>query len=266
MGEDSKDKGSNTNSISIKKWVGIGIFLLLLGVGFYLYYFYPQPHEGFALISPDLKKELNVLVVGIDDEESVKKGKVEADSIMVVKLKAEDKKLEFKSIPSHYKINDSYLKDMKVEQIAKEIKKIIGYQPEYYFTINYQGFKKVVNELSGIKIKLDDSLKVPDLGLYLKKGTNLLSGKEALNFARWYDYRGDEIDRINRQQQVIKGLINKVLQTNTLLNLPKLYSTVVKTFNAVNTNLDQELIKNVYEFLRNKDQIDIKYDIISQSQ
>lgn len=268
MKEKNNDNSVNEeNSVKAKrnfnkKWIGIVIALILLLAGFSLYYFYPQMSSGLAVISDELGENINILVVGMDNRSSVTKGTIEADSIVLVRLEAKDKTLTFNAIPSNIKIDNKPLKKTSLENMPGKIKKLTGIEPEYYFAVGYKGFKKVIDRLSGIKVELKEPLKVPDLGLYLKKGNNILSGKEALNYARWYDYTKDEMDRIKRQQQVLKGVVDKVLQSKTLLNVPKLYNTVVETFQSIDTNLDQSFVSEVFEFLKNRKNIEIKYKIV----
>jgi LCP family protein required for cell wall assembly len=260
--EANESKNSKNNKFN-KKWLGIIIALILLLIGFYLYYFYPQMGSGLAVIGNELGERVNVLIVGLDDRDSVEKGEIEADSIVLVRLEAEKKILTFTAIPPNTKIDDESLKKISPEKMSEKIEEVIGVEPEYYFAIGYKGFEKVVDELSGIEVNLEEPLKVPDLGLYLKEGKNLLSGKEALNYSRWYDYTKDEKDRIKRQQQVLVGIVDKVLQSKTLLNIPKLYTTVIETFKSIETNLDQALISEVFEFLRNRNNMEINYKIFT---
>lgn len=260
MGE-SKNNEDNNKKIN-KKWIGLIIALILLLVGFYLYYFYPQMGSGLAVIGDKLGETVNVLVVGLDDRDSVEKGEIEADSIVLVRLEANKKMLTFNAIPPNTKIDNQSLKKIQPENMPEKIEEVTGVRPEYYFAVGYEGFEKVVDKLSGIEVELEEPLNVPELGLFLKEGKNLLSGKEALNYARWYDYTKNEKDRIKRQQQVLAGIIDKLLQSKTLLNVSKLYTTIIETFKSIETNLDQALVSEVFEFLRNRKNIEIKYKIL----
>jgi polyisoprenyl-teichoic acid--peptidoglycan teichoic acid transferase len=244
-------------------WTGIIIAIVLLIGGFYLYYYYPKSMPGMASISPKLEKDLNILVVGLDDVESVEKGEIEADSLVLVKLRASEKELSFSLIPSDTKINEVAIKSLPVEELLEKINEVEGVKADYHFVISYNGFIKIIDELGGIDIKLDEALKVADLDINLKEGSNHLTGKEALNFSRFYDYKKDEIDRLERQQMVIKGLVKEGLKAETILKVPRLFSLVLETFEDTSTNIDFSLVSEVIEFLNNLDDLNINYSIMN---
>ncbi|MFW5980101.1 MAG: LCP family protein [Halanaerobiales bacterium] len=247
-----------------KRWIGIIIALILLLGGFYLYYFYPQLIPGMAGTSPEIEEDVHILLIGRDDEGSVEEGEIDSDSIMLATIKAESNKLLFRAIPSDTKYEDDPIKKISPEDLPDTVEELTGIKAEYYFSLSYDGFKKVINELGGIKIELEDDLQIPDLGLDLKKGENILSGKEALNYVRWYDYEKNEIDRLNRHQQVIESILDKVLARETLTDIPQLYSTIIESYKSVETNMDKDLVDDLIELAREKEEIELEYEIIDE--
>lgn len=256
MKEEEKEHSSET-----KKWIGIFLAVVLIIAGFYIYYLYFYSNSSMALINPELNDEINILVIGWGDEDDpIDYDNKKADAVVMIKLLTRENKLIVNSVPSYSAFNGKLYKDYNITYIRKKMEKQVD-SDLYYFTINYDGFKKIVNELSGIEVKLDRPLEIPELGLYLDEGKNLLSGKEALNYARWYQEDNNK-DRIHRQYDIVKGILDKILQKNTLLNVPKLYSTLVNTMDAVDTNLDKELITGILNLLRNKNQIILEHRVI----
>lgn len=249
----------NKKENNYKIIIAIIIALLLLSIGFYLYYFYPQIIPGMA--STSLGKYVNVVIIGIDDLESVKKGSVHADSIVFAQLSTRENKLKLTNIVMETDIFEKDLEKQEVEGIMKEIEDITSKSINYYFTISYQGFINIIDSLGGISITRKEVLRIPDLELDLKPGINNLSGQEALNYARWYNYKTDERERIERQQQVISGLIEKAVNNKTLLDIPEIFNTTVKTFKSVKTNIEYTLITDIVEYLM-KNKINVDYNSI----
>lgn len=250
------EKGKSKKTI----YIAIGIALLLLALGFYLYHFYPQIIPGMARIS--LEKDLHVLVIGLDDIESEENSGVFVDALVMAELNAENKEVKFTNIiQDEVKLSEEFTDD-DLHLFMSEVNEVTDTELNYYFTISYKGFITLVDNLNGVDIELDDKLRVPDLDLDLEAGNNVLSGKEALNYARWYDYRKDELDRVNRQQKVIGALMGEVLKERTLIEIPELFTTIVDTFRAVKTNLSYSIITEVVDFtLRNRD-IDVSFDML----
>ena len=249
--------GKNT-----KLYIGIGIASIVLLFGFYLYYFTPETMFGIPIFNP--VEDTNILLVGLDDRESVAKGEVNSDSIILVQFKAEDRSIICQAIPSSIKVNNKALHKFSIEKLPERIEELTGIEPEYYFAVGYRAFEKIIDELGGIEITLDKPLRIPDLELNLQQGKNILSGKEALNYARWFDYTKSEIDRIERQQKLMGSIIDKTLDSDNLLDIPRLYSTMVETWKSIETNMDKEVLSNLVDYFTKKDDLKIDYDIIKE--
>lgn len=256
----SEDKAESKN---IKKWIIIFLILIiaLLGYCFYNYFGFffglgEEPYES------RFDKEVNLIIIGQDKKNDVQEGKIQSDSIILANLKPDKKELTITAVPSHKEYNGKKLQEYNRQELTDIAGNIMGVKPQYYFEIDYEGFKNIVNLMSGIEVEIKEEFRVPELGLYLKEGKNLLSGQEALNYARYYNHSKDELTRIARQQQVMRGFSDKIFQKNTILNIPKLYKTVIETIKNVNTNLDYDLAIEAYYFINNSDDFNINYEII----
>lgn len=252
---DKNDKAKN--NYTTNKLMSFMLIIVLLIISFCLYLFYKNPDYGIALINPELHN-MDILLLGIDDHD---RERTNMDSIILVQVRARERNLVFEEISPDIKMGRNTSGAMDVDRVISEIGNITGNKPDYYFIINYQGFKKIIDEISGIEIALQASVEVPELGLYLKEGNNLLSGREALNYARWYNDNVDSSNRVNGQKKIIKGIADKVFQANTLLNIPGLYSTIVETYRGVDTNLDKELAVQIIKLIRNSDMWNIEYRV-----
>ena len=210
-----------------------------------------------GLSESEFEQDLNILFVGLDDEESVAIGSVEADSIMLGKLRPEDNRLEIKNIDEDTNYKGQLLRDYHDEELQLAVEEISETEIDYYVFVKYQGFEKVIDELGGVKITLEQEVKVPGLGLDLKEGDNLLSGKEALNFVRWKN--SDSMARFERQKVLINSVISKLKGNNILFNVKDLYNTIVKSYNSIETDINPVLAAEIFNYIRENDDLQLEF-------
>ncbi|MGM0602399.1 MAG: LCP family protein [Bacillota bacterium] len=258
------DKNSKTgnevsttdNESSTKRWVWVILLaLLLLFAGTAGYYFQTGGFPGLAGLSDsDFGENLNILFVGLDDEESVAKGTIEADSIMIASIRPSKDEMIIEPLKSSLEYDGKKLSHNFGNNFRKIVEEIRGEKIDYHVYIDYKAFEKVIDELGGVNIYLEEALKIPDLGLNLKKGDNLLSGKEALNYVRWYNYDSNNGDRLLRQKKVIDAVIDQILDGDLFFNIKDLYNTVVNTYKSVETDMGPALVADIYNYMKkNKD-------------
>ncbi len=243
-----------------KMWVGMIIAVILLLGGFYLYFFYPETIPGLASIDSELKEDVNILLIGMDDMKNVEKGKVQADSIMLIELKPNVNNIVFNSLYSNTIYNEKMLKNYSHVQLQKIVSEISNKEIDYYFKISYNGFIDIVDQLDGIEIILEEKMNIPELKLSLQKGSNELNGEETLNYARWYNYK-DEEDRLKRHIKVAKALVDKAFNKETVFNIPKTFSTLIETYKNIETNMDIDFVRKVIKLIQSRENIKFKYNI-----
>ena len=242
-------------------WIGIIIAVILLLGGFYLYFYYPETIPGLASVDSELKENVNVLVIGMDDMENVDKGKIQADSIMLIELEPNNEIINFNSLSSNKIYDEKMIKNYSYDNLQKIVSEISNKEIDYYFKISYNGFINIVDQLDGIDIELKEKMNIPDLNLSLQKGLNHLNGKETLNYARWYNYQNEQ-DRLKRHIIVAEALVDKALKKETVLNIPKIFSTIIETYKNIETNIDIKFIRRVLNFIQKRENIVFNYDII----
>lgn len=92
---------------------------------------------------------------------------------------------------------------------------------DYYFRIDFSGFKEVIDGLGGITIVSDytfDSQNVK--GYHFDEGENFVDGEAALAFVRErYSFSEGDRQRGRNQMAVIKGVVNKMAESNVLENV-----------------------------------------------
>jgi LCP family protein required for cell wall assembly len=93
----------------------------------------------------------------------------------------------------------------------------------YFFTIDYGGFRSLIDALGGVYVKVTESMNYDDswghLHIHFEPGTYLLDGKRALEYVR---FRGSSADqgRVRRQQIFIKEVIKRLKNPALLWRLP----------------------------------------------
>jgi LCP family protein required for cell wall assembly len=135
------------------------------------------------------------------------------------------------------KINHSYAYG-GIDLLQKTVSNLLNVPIDYYITIKLDGVIKIIDQLGGIKIDVEKDLYYTDKagGLYidLKRGPQILSGKQAVAYLRFrHDNKGD-IGRIRRQQVFIDALLKKIVANNDFFTTPTL---LLKLSSNIKTNL-----------------------------
>ncbi|MEO0866857.1 MAG: LCP family protein [Cyanobacteria bacterium J06642_11] len=116
-----------------------------------------------------------------------------------------------------------------------------GVAIDRYVRINVQGVEKLIDALGGVTVNVPRDMKYQDdsqhLYINLKAGRQTLDGDQALQFLRFrYDENGD-IGRVQRQQTMMRAVIEQTLNPSTIGRLPKILSVIQS---HVDTNLSVE--------------------------
>lgn len=129
----------------------------------------------------------------------------------------------------------------------KSVEELLGLKIDYYGLIDFGAFERFIDEIGGIKIDIENRIRVdPIVGdtKTLKPGVQVLPGDLALGYARARYTKGGDFDRAKRQQQVIMGIRNRLLERDFLLSLiskaPILYQELSSGIHT-NMSLDQAI-------------------------
>ena len=122
----------------------------------------------------------------------------------------------------HEKLNSAYSEGGPT-LLIETIERLTNIRIDHFVSIDFTGFKTMVNEVGGVDVCLTKPAKDHFSGINLPAGNNHISGETALAFVRQrHGLPNGDIDRIARQQQFIGALSHKVLSAGTLLNPFKL--------------------------------------------
>lgn len=263
------------NNIGLKLFFTFMLFIAL-GVAGYAAYVYFQldnaingASSGNTKTIPDSEKAdakpLTVLLLGLDSRTET--GTMLTDVIMIASLNPKTKAATIVSIPrdtymqvegfSKRKANSYYAKLMAKEIKAEaetDIKNLFGrfldVHIDYLSVVNFDAFKDVVDELGGVDVNVDMDMRYVDTvdgtNINLEKGQQTLDGQKALDFVRYRkSNRGtgasSDLERNQRQQQVIRELVNNMKSLNGLTSIGGIFEAVG---NNVHTDIPSEQLKS----------------------
>jgi LCP family protein required for cell wall assembly len=100
---------------------------------------------------------------------------------------------------------------------ARQLEAVSGIEIDGYLTVDFEGFKSMVDAIDGVQVCLPKPVNDQAHGIVLKAGTQTLRGQQALNYVRErYSTPNADIGRMKRQQAFISSMINKVVSAGTL--------------------------------------------------
>lgn len=236
------------------------------------------------------KDRINLLLLGMGGEGH--DGAYLTDTIMLLSLKPSTGQVAMVSLPRDLTapINGSgWRKINSINAYAEmdekgsggavtteALGKLLQIPIDYYIRVDFNGFVKVIDELGGVEINVEnllDDYSYPISGqednpnyyarfehLHIKPGLQKMSGELALKYARSRHaagLEGSDFARARRQQLLLEAVKAKLLSRQTLLNP----ITVGKLINQFNKNVSTNL--SIWEMLRlwelskdvNRDQI-----------
>jgi len=112
-----------------------------------------------------------------------------------------------------------------------------GITPDYYVLINFDGFRRIINNLGGITVNVGQTFSDARSGY--PNGYAVYPGPVAMDSetALWYvrsRYSSNDIDRLRRAQEVLQAIGQKLFSLDGLNHVPDLFNTYKST---VETNL-----------------------------
>ncbi len=215
---------------------------------------------------PELTRPVNILVLGtkvltseVGDLKSRGQGyhalvnsfKGLSDTMLLLRFDPTNQKLTVFSIPRDTR---TWVEGVGVTKInaanyyggpalsAKSVSELMGgVGIDRYIRVNVQGIEKLIDALGGVTVNVPKDMKYQDdsqhLYINLKAGEQHLNGDQALQFLRFrYDEYGD-IGRVQRQQMLMRSLMEQTLNPATLARLPKILKVIQS---HLDTNLSLE--------------------------
>ena len=152
------------------------------------------------------------------------------------------------------------------ELLIKTLHDELGITIHRFAVIRFEGFKKLIDQVGGVEIKVDGALKTDpktgkhfrgrmkyddnygNLHIDLQPGTQILNGQQAHDYVRFrMDEEGDT-GRIRRQQQVMRAVTKEIMSSNPL-EIPGLVKELRGLF--VPSDISPEEMASAANFARN---------------
>ncbi|GAA0914685.1 LCP family protein [Streptomyces thermoalcalitolerans] len=108
---------------------------------------------------------------------------------------------------------------------VKTVESMTGIRMDHYLEVDFEGFRRLVDELGGVPVTTTKDIDDPRSHLHLEAGTHTLDGRQALGLVRTRHGVGDgsDLGRIQLQQAFLKALVDRVGRTGLLTRPEKLY-------------------------------------------
>ncbi|MCX4666798.1 LCP family protein [Streptomyces sp. NBC_01381] len=134
----------------------------------------------------------------------------------------------------------------------RTIEKLTRIRIDHHIVIDFAGFKDMVEAVDGVEVCLKTPIRDKDAKVKLAAGRQTLNGEQALGYvrARKSIGNGSDTDRMDRQQQFLAALVNKVRSNDVLLNPAKLYPVLDAATSALTTDPGLASLRGLYELVR----------------
>lgn len=225
-----------------------------------------------------LDKPFTILLMGVDSEnESIAGSSFNGDSLILITFNPTTLSSTILSIP-----RDSYVpimcfagqKKNKITHAAwygescmiSTIQNFTGIPIDYFIKINFKGVVKLVDTLGGVKVDVpyafceqDSNRKFGNNTIYVEQGLQVLNGEQALAFSRnrhpwpeycpakYSNYVSNDFIRGQNQQIVIRSLLNKFKEINSLDTVYSLLDTIGA---SMQTNMTTNEILSLYNITK----------------
>jgi LCP family protein required for cell wall assembly len=244
-------------------WVVTVVLVLVVGgvAGIYLWL-----HESVAAVkahSEDAKAAQKLLgeppppghasialVIGYDHRAGEAKGTPSrSDTVMLLRADPATKTISMMSFPRDMRVNvhcpgsapfagkiNSAYANCGSKGTLQTVRDLIGLPINYLITVNFRGFKQIVNRLGGVWIDVDRRYFNDNAGLSssfgyatinLQPGYQLLTGGAALDYVR-YRHTDSDFYRVARQQQFVKATKFQFAHNFSVLSVPKIIGAITK--------------------------------------
>jgi polyisoprenyl-teichoic acid--peptidoglycan teichoic acid transferase len=185
---------------------------------------------------------LNVLVLGVDTRPDSEEMGSRTDTIMLVQVVPKTGDVKLLSVPRDLlveveqgesdKINAAYNYG-GVGQTIDALENYSGVPVDHYAVVDFEGFERVIDAIGGVRVDVGDG-QFPEKWR-MGEGVQRLNGHKALIYARYRGTPGADIDRMQRQRELVGALRSEALRWHTVKTLPQFMEVMNEN---VQTDLD----------------------------
>lgn len=177
------------------------------------------------------------VVAGVDEDG------YRTDLILLCQVNRQEREVNILQIPrdtkiknrrNDKKINSAYFSGFDV--LAEEIAQVTGVTPTHYVTVDFSGFRDIVNAVGGVTIEVPFDMyyvdPAQDLLIDLKAGKQRLNGEEAEMYMRYRKgsdgngYPEGDVGRLNAQQELYSAVADKLFSPLGFFRIPGVFFAV----------------------------------------
>jgi LCP family protein required for cell wall assembly len=191
-----------------------------------------SPHSGwiermFGGDVPLSEGPLNVLVLGVDTRPDAQEMGSRTDTIMLVQVVPKTGDVKLLSVPRDLYVEvESGQKDRinaaynygGIDETVGALENYAGVPIEHYAIVDFQGFNEIIDAMGGVKVDVGEN-EFPEKW-HMGEGVQRLGGRKALFYARYRHTAGGDLDRMQRQRELVAALRSKALRWNIVKKLP----------------------------------------------
>jgi LCP family protein required for cell wall assembly len=243
-------------------WVTGAVVMLAVALAGGAYLFFHQSVAAVAAHSVDVKRAEKALAVPLPghaaialivgyDHRANEGANVpsRSDTIMLLRADPSTKTISMLSFPRdmivpvvcpghstfHARINAAYA-ECGSQGTLNTVKALTGLPVNYLITVNFHGFKEIVDTLGGVWLDIDrryfnnNAGVTPGYGyatINLQPGYQKLDGGRALDFVR-YRHTDSDFYRVARQQLFVKALKQQIRHAFSPLALPRIIGSIAR--------------------------------------
>ena len=226
------------------------------------------------ILAPLADGKINVLMLGVDESG------LRTDAIMVASYDVNAGDIKLLSVPRDTKV---YITDKKVtrkinavhafsssgengkilgvQASAEAVTQLTGIPINYYVEFSFLSIDHLFDSLGGVEYDIPDvegkgrGMNYDDpyqnLHIHLKPGMQTLTGNQVQQFLRYRKSNygvgsGSDTDRVKRQQEFIKAVLDQKLNLALLTKMPSIYSQLSK---EIKTNISMGDITKYIRYL-----------------
>ncbi|WP_042350701.1 LCP family protein [Bacillus massiliigorillae] len=295
MSKNINETKKGTPKKKILKWVLICLMIVVLAVACYGAYVFVKVKGALDNSTTDIgrkgdkselreqavtfgKDPISILLLGIEDYTSDNKNG-RADTQIVMTLDPESNEINMITVPRDtrvdienagkysgiHKINAAYsygsITDYGAVKLQMEtVEKLLDVPIDYYMTVNFDGFRDIVDALGGVTIDVKKEFWEKNFytnkKIEFKQGEQHLSGEEALAFVRMRKRAVDaSYSRDERQRQFLEATVDQVISAGTIFKVGKITDILGKN---VKTDLTASEIYDLQRRYLTSDNLSVK--------
>jgi LCP family protein required for cell wall assembly len=201
-----------------------------------------KEHADFSL--PFGLRRQNILFLGVDASENPKDPwtGTRTDTIILVNIDPKTRSVNALSIPRDSKVylpKDNGVNKINaahaiggVEMTKRTVEDTLGVHVDRYIMVHDNAVKEIIDAMDGVDLYIEKPMHYNDysghLHINFTKGNHHLDGQQAVEYLRFrHDALGD-IGRTQRQQWLMRSVLDKLKQPSTLTKIPDIISVTKK--------------------------------------